>query len=369
MVESAYKCGYNVYSISYFNDIDLYKYSNVNISYLKNIIETKSLREKNSTVKSFFRDAIEKILSNYRVDFVVPKINEEYIEKICNMYGVKVVGNDFKKLNLLKDKVYVYKICEELNIPIPDYIVAKGEDKAYEFVREHGDVIIKPRDGSGGYDVFRIKDIKKLDKSKLTNDYLLQEYINGESLSINIYSNGRDLKLLFVSKQLVGLKEFGAEEFKYCGNIGFYYTKRIKEAFNAFKKLIEYFELKGIMGGDFILSKGKIYLVDFNPRIQSSFECMEHCYRKPFFKYYLNAFDGRDIDKMYLRRSCAKIILYAKDDCKILKDYSGYAKDVPFKNTLVLKGEPMLTLIKSGRNSFTCYNKIKKLSRKIYLSI
>ncbi len=359
LVESAYKSGFNVFSISYFNDLDLHRYSVRCISYLKNVIDTKPLIYERDSVKKFFENSLKDFLEKYDINIVVPKINEEYIEGICNKYGVKVIGNDYKILRKISDKLYVYKICNDLNINVPEYFLRENDIE--EYLKRGIKFLVKPRYGSGGYFIRFYNQYDKLSK-----DFFLQRYIDGNSFNITVYSNGSEIKLLYVSKQLVGLKEFGAEYFKYCGSLGFYYTKHYKKAFYYLKKLIEYFNLKGILGADFVEKYGNVFLVDFNPRIQSSFECIEISYKKYLFKKYMDAFEGKPIEKFYIKRNCAKVILYAKNSCRISKDFSGIAKDVPNIGTRVLKEEPILTLIKSGRNYTTCFNKLKKKALKIY---
>ena len=128
--------------------------------------------------------------------------------------------------------------------------------------------VAKPDDGAGSEDIFIIKDRNKL-KFFLNKKFLIQPYLKGNDFSVNILKNKKNYKILNINKQKITLKrekiQFNGTKFTKQIVFNSLLRKKIKKVMNLFPGL------KGFLGIDFILFNKKIYIVDINPRITTSY--------------------------------------------------------------------------------------------------
>lgn len=109
-----------------------------------------------------------------------------------------------------------------------------------------------------------------------------QQFIDGDSISA-LFVSSTDAhgeiqsRLLGVTQQLVGEKQFGADEFCYCGSIGPIQIAANHEVqiHKMGRYVASHYGLKGIWGIDFISNSTGCWPVDINPRITASAELFE----------------------------------------------------------------------------------------------
>jgi len=111
--------------------------------------------------------------------------------------------------------------------------------------------------------------IKKIYNEQNIDEILVQEYIDGESVSVSLICNTSDIHFISVNSQEISLKN-SKIEYKGCK------TPLIHP---CEKKLIEISEkviksipgLKGFVGIDYIIKKDKIFFVEINSRITTPY--------------------------------------------------------------------------------------------------
>ncbi len=361
--------GYETYSISYFNDLDLRICSKETYTYLKDVIETESLRSNKNKVEKFFKEKFEKILNKENIKMIIPKRNKEFIEKS----GIRVVANSYKVQKIAENKVNLYRACENLGINVPAYIHTNKRSRLISFIEEVKNVVLKPIEGSHGTGIFLFKEsnLNNIDADYFfkinLSEYVAQEYIAGESFNINLVRSIR--RPLYISKQIIGEKSFGARDFVYCGNIGYIKIDNEKKVFEAFYSLGEYFDVRGIFGGDFIIKNGLFYVVDFNPRIQGSYDCIEKSYCINPLLLHIKDFFGEKLEKNSIKHKffSGRAIIYAKETCKVKAIHNlKFVKDVPKEGTIVMKNEPICTVVVKSDNVNDVFLKMKHVAEDIY---
>ncbi len=355
--------GYETFSISYFNDLDIRMCSREVYAYLSNVIETESLRKNKDNVEKFFKEKFNEILNKKDIKIVIPKRNRDFIEKS----GIEVISNSYNVQKRAENKINLYKACERLGINIPKYMVTNKKSRIISFVEEVKSAVLKPAEGSHGNGIFFVneRNIYKIVSKINTDEYIVQEFISGDSFNINLV---RGLsKPLYVSMQIVGDSFFGARDFLYCGNVGYVKVEKEKEILNAFLSLGEYFGIRGIYGGDFIIKNGNFYIVDLNPRIQGSYDCIEMSYGENPLKIHIKDFFEEKIDEIKLKFFSGRAILYARENCKV-KDSLGFEniRDVPEKGVMIKKGEPICTVVAKSEKLEEVFLKMRKIAKKIY---
>jgi predicted ATP-grasp superfamily ATP-dependent carboligase len=107
-----------------------------------------------------------------------------------------------------------------------------------------------------------------------------QKRIEGTPISILAVANGRQHVLIGASRQLIGMAEFGASGFAYCGNVGpIELSDRKWQLIDQMADILtQEFGMRGVFGIDLIDSGESVWPIEINPRITSSAEIFEHAW-------------------------------------------------------------------------------------------
>ena len=117
-------------------------------------------------------------------------------------------------------------------------------------------------------------------------EFILQEYVNGISLSSSLLATESKVKTI-INTRLLSEHDYGIQDsFVYVGNILPLTSKSIMgkvkdiDKINAkmndtTERLASKFNLIGSNGVDYILNENGLYIIEINPRIQGTFECVE----------------------------------------------------------------------------------------------
>ncbi len=182
----------------------------------------------------------------------------------------------FRKNKLETPKTF--KIPMEHKIPNKEFIISK-------FNIFQSPIIIKPDDGVGAESIIylskedQIKNILTERLKTLDNErnFLLQEYVDGQSLSLslmNYYSPETTeyrTKILSINTQKIALSTIN-NSVNYLGGYTPYsnYKKLYKKISEIFDH-INLCEFNGLFGIDFVQNKHKISFIEINPRITTSY--------------------------------------------------------------------------------------------------
>lgn len=183
---------------------------------------------------------LEDILNENNIDYALIIAPEEEnilynLTKILEKYKIKNLGSSSKAIKIAGDKYLMYKKLKDIvNIP-----------KTWL-----GRYIIKKRDGCGG-------EFKFIDES-----YIIQEYVEGESLSVSSIVGKNKIYFLSLNRQFINCGYKG-------GEININHPKK-GEIFKEVEKCLKNIEgLFGYVGVDVVVNDD-IHIVDINPRITTS---------------------------------------------------------------------------------------------------
>jgi hypothetical protein len=178
---------------------------------------------------------------------------------------------------------------------------------------------------------------------------------------------------LTINEQLLGLHFlFQQEPFGYCGNIVPLYVADsiFKRCKHITEKIASHFGLQGSNGIDLVISKeGTPYVVEVNPRLQGTLECVERVIGINLVKSHVNACLHGSLPTIKERTStfCTRLILYSPKRI-IAPDLVAFreVRDVPLPECIIEKGEPICSIITEGKNRNFSFQKARKLAKSIY---
>ena len=395
LVNSASKLkNYQTYSVSYFKTADFkdpYKEKHI----LKQIPEkTCGFFEDNYNFKELlelskdYLEEVDKIILSTGLSTTDFKGKfKKYKKKIIGNAETEELEDKYKFYKKIKNKFLTpktfkvkCKFSENEDLTIPDEIL--------EIFKQYKDMsfIIKPLQGSGGYGVnllnYNIKNklnnitLEKIFSYYEGQEFLIQEYVEGISISSSVLSSKTQAKTIMVSRMLTE-HDFGKKNsFKYCGNIvPFDYSEKklnTNHVNNISEEIIEKFKLMGSNGIDMIIDKKSEnedpYIIEVNPRFQGTYESIEEILKINLLDAHIKACEGEliEIPKPSPNEYSIKRIIYSDKSIKVgnLK-INNNVYDIPFKDVIIEKDEPLLTIITAKNSMHNAKNIMESSIRKI----
>ena len=368
MLNSALKLNYKIYSTSYFSTSDTPQIKNQKI--ILNEIENQSC---GVFEDQFNSENLLKISREYldEVDYIIP-ITGVSPSDFSKKYRKKILGTS--EVKNIEDKYKFYKkIKDEFLTPLTFNITI---DEALEISENYTDIqfILKPLQGSGGYNINLLNN----DSDIQFNDgkYILQEYIQGVNVSSSVLASKNDAKTI-MNTRLLTENDIGIDNsFVYVGNILPLDSKTILADVNDIDKvnntmnetsesLAHKFNLIGSNGIDYILNEKGLYIIEINPRIQGTFECVEKSLNINMLEAHIRACQGEIMDIPKPKYYAYKKIIYSPTRMKYEKIDLDNIYDLPHIGSITEKSEPLLTIIDKDTDFEKLYEKVELASKKV----
>ncbi|WP_296872349.1 ATP-grasp domain-containing protein [uncultured Methanobrevibacter sp.] len=366
MLNSALKLDYDIYSTSYFSTSDTPAIKNQKIILQESDGESCGIFEDN-----FNSESILEISRDYidEVDYIIP-ISGVSPSDFSKKDRKKILGN--QDVGDIEDKFRFYKkIRNEFLTPMTFH--ACDIDEAFEIYKNHPDIqfILKPVKGSGGYDVNLLNN--GIDIEFGDNEFILQEYVSGTSLSSSVLSSENETKTV-TNTRLLTMNDFGDENsFIYVGNILPLTDKSImsdvkdinninEELKDTSESLIDKFNLIGSNGVDYILNENGLYVIEINPRLQGTFECAEKTFGINMLEAHIRACQGEVMEIPKAQCYTYKKIVYSPTRMKYHPMDLDNIYDLPHIGSITEKDEPLLTIIDSDVDFEKLYEKVELTS-------
>jgi uncharacterized protein len=202
--------------------------------------------------------------------------------------GHRIIGNSPQVVRSVRDWPVLFSRLERAGFPVPETIHA-GRDHNSDRDRPW---LVKPVLSGGGHGISFSHG-----KEFAGKHWMLQRYIPGKSCSASFVSDGRETVVVGITEQLTGMRQFGVQDFRYCGSIlplretlepgiGETILEQVRRL-SAF--LTREFGLLGVNGFDFILEGDQVHLIEVNPRYTASMELIERAYGLAIFHLHMQA--------------------------------------------------------------------------------
>ena len=368
MLNSALKLDYEIFSTSYFSTSDTPQIKNQKIILEEKDNESSGIFEDNfnsSYILETSKDFIDE------ADYIIPisgispgEFSKKDQKKILGNKDVSQIENKFKFYEKIKDE-----------FTVPETFLIKDVDEAIEISENKPEVkyIIKPVKGSGGYDINLLNNDSTIQLNDSEN-YILQEYIDGINLSSSILAR-KDIKKTIINSRLLTENDFkNNNSYIYIGNI-LPLTKESslsnignideinKQMIETSQNLAYKFNLIGSNGVDYILNENGLYVIEVNPRIQGTFECVEKSLQINMLDAHIKSCMNESVEIPKAKYYSYKKIIYSPCRNKYSKIDLDNIYDLPHIGTITEKSEPLLTIIDKDTDFKKLYEKVENSSR------
>ena len=351
LAESAVRGGNRVFTLDYFGDRDQ-----------RALVKNHSLARDYRL--PFSAESLLKASSDLEFDAVLYTSNLENHPKVVGGLADRadVLGNGAGVLRRVRDWAVLREFCRQRSIPHPPTLLP-GEEK---LATSEFNWLLKPADGGGG------SGIQPWDGRRLSRNFFLQACVDGLPASAAFVADGKKGVVIGLTRQLIGQHEFGANGYRWCGNIlplPLEYDKS-RSVLDGVAKMVSlltrHFGLKGVGGIDIIISDGpdgrpRPFLVEINPRFTASMELIDWGYGLNIYSLHMDAVNGYLPDFSLTRHLegpfFGKAIVFARHSI-IIPDTGGWSergwRDIPFAGDEIKKGRPVCTVFAGGRTHNEC---------------
>ena len=229
---------------------------------------------------------MEKILPH--VDACIPIAPDNLLYDLTRMIEAEtlVIGCPSKSILSCSNKDETYKLISKISkyFEVPEYESLPLEhDPVIEYCNEIGfPVVIKPVDGAGceGISVIASKEeipdaIKKVSDVSLVKKLIAQKFCEGEHMSCSIICSKSRVLPISMNSQRIKI----SSNISYLGGISPYPCVHKEEIFEESKTIAQKLELFGFVGFDLLVSEDKIYFMEINPRVTTSFIALSNVMR------------------------------------------------------------------------------------------
>jgi hypothetical protein len=255
------------------------------------------------------------------------------------------------------------------------------------------DWIVKPLRSGGGHGVRRWTPDMRVPRG-----FYLQERIDGVAASVVFVAAGGRAVPLAITRQLIGEAAFGADGYRYCGNIlagaddsepG--NDEALQQATTMMVTAVaEEFGLIGLNGIDFIAQGSIPYPIEVNPRWCSSMELVEEAYSVSLFQVHVDACveNGSYVGRIPVsesfeasrtrhasrtRRAFGKAIVFAREDVVTGDTREWLAepaiRDVPHPGEHIGAGRPVCSVFASDETAAACYAGLVRTAERVYAEL
>ena len=216
---------------------------------------------------------------------IAPETGKDLLSmsKLIEETGKVALNCKSKAISKVTDKAFLYMDLEKNGFSIPKTLVLKKDADINQIKRVilrelTYPLIFKPSDGVGANGLSIIKNGKQIEKALLKinlesakDDFIVQEFIKGESASVSVLSTGK--KALGISLNRQNVKLSGPDQSSsYEGGIVPFEHPLKDFALALAEKVVESFPgLRGYVGVDIVLAGDRAFVLDVNPRLTTSY--------------------------------------------------------------------------------------------------
>jgi len=208
-------------------------------------------------------------------------------------YNIKIIGTEYKSLDLAEDRGSFSNLLKENKIPYPDFGVASSANEAVELSSKlNFPILIRPSYVLGGQGmkivineeelVEHVEDLlSKIPNNKLLLDNYLDGAIEAEADAI---CDGEDVYIIGIMEHIepCGIHSGDSNATLPVFNLGELIVQQIKD---HTKKIAKALNTIGLINIQFAIKYEKVFIIEANPRASRTVPFISKAYGEPYVNY------------------------------------------------------------------------------------
>ncbi|MBL0098874.1 MAG: carbamoyl-phosphate synthase large subunit [Saprospiraceae bacterium] len=271
-----------------------------------------------------FWEHIEEIVDLEKPEGVIVQLGGQTALKLAEKFhqkGIKIIGTNFNSLDLAEDRGRFSDLLKELEIPYPEYGVARDVDEAIEVAKRVGyPVLVRPSYVIGGQRMRIGINDKELETHVLSifkhlpdNKVLIDQFLDrAKEAEIDAIFDGDELHIMGIMEHIepAGIHSGDSSAVLPTYSLSPAAVGLMVEYAN---KLAVALNIKGLINIQFAIKNDDVYVIEANPRASRTTPFIAKAHQVPYLKI------------------APKIMLgtHKLKDFDIIKNLTGYAIKVP----------------------------------------
>jgi carbamoyl-phosphate synthase large subunit len=208
-------------------------------------------------------------------------------------YNIKIIGTEFKSLDLAEDRGSFSNLLKKNKIPYPDFGVATSAKEAVELSSTlNFPILVRPSYVLGGQGMKIVINKEELEEhvvdllSKIPNNkLLLDHYLDGAiEAEADAICDGEDVYIIGIMEHIepCGIHSGDSNATLPVFNLGEFTVKQIKD---HTKKIALALNTIGLINIQFAIKDDKVFIIEANPRASRTVPFISKAYKEPYVNY------------------------------------------------------------------------------------
>ncbi|MBK6373207.1 MAG: carbamoyl-phosphate synthase large subunit [Saprospiraceae bacterium] len=205
-------------------------------------------------------------------------------------HGIKIIGTDFKSMDMAEDREYFSDLLKSLNIPYPEYGAADDTDEALDIAaRISYPVLVRPSYVLGGQRMKIVINDKELEQSVLNifkhmpdNKVLIDQFLErAKEAEIDAIFDGDDIHIMGIMEHIepAGIHSGDSNALLPTYSLSDKALESMKEY--AYQLAVA-LNIRGLINIQFAIKDDKVYVIEANPRASRTTPFIAKAYGVPF---------------------------------------------------------------------------------------
>lgn len=243
-----------------------------------------------------FWEHLREIIDHEQPEGVIVQLGGQTALKLAERlhdYGVKIIGTNYKNMDLAEDRGAFSDLLKELKIPYPEYGAARTVEEALQIAKEVGyPVLVRPSYVLGGQRMRIVINDEELERSVLgilkhfpNNSILIDHFLDrAEEAEIDAICDGKDVHIMGVMEHIEPAGIHSGDSSAVLPPYDL--SPRVVDLMEEYaRRLALALDIRGLINIQFAIKNGNVYVIEANPRASRTTPFISKAYGIP----YLNA--------------------------------------------------------------------------------
>ena len=243
-----------------------------------------------------FWEHIYDIIRHEKPEGVIVQLGGQTALKLAeklDRYDIKIIGTEYKSLDLAEDRGSFSTLLKDNNIPYPDFGVATTAKQAVKLSKKLDfPILVRPSYVLGGQGMKIVINELELEEhivdilGKIPNNkLLLDNYLDGAiEAEADAISDGKDVYIIGIMEHIepCGIHSGDSNATLPVFSLGDFIIQQIKD---HTKKIALALNTVGLINIQFAIKDDKVFVIEANPRASRTVPFISKAYKEPYVNY------------------------------------------------------------------------------------
>ncbi|MEO2083935.1 MAG: carbamoyl-phosphate synthase large subunit, partial [Marinoscillum sp.] len=243
-----------------------------------------------------FWEHIYDIIRHEKPEGVIVQLGGQTALKLAeklDRYDIKIIGTEYKSLDLAEDRGSFSTLLKDNNIPYPDFGVATTAKQAVKISKKLDfPILVRPSYVLGGQGMKIVINEQELEEhivdilGKIPNNkLLLDHYLDGAiEAEADAISDGKDVYIIGIMEHIepCGIHSGDSNATLPVFSLGDFIIQQIKD---HTKKIALALNTVGLINIQFAIKDDKVFVIEANPRASRTVPFISKAYKEPYVNY------------------------------------------------------------------------------------